>query len=317
MKNSIRIGFLGVAATLLVGGIALLVVDNTPAQTAGVICVALAFIIPASFWLHSAFSAERRDLRDSVDNAVTQVVSYTSALQDTAKRLGIQNDARFLPEGFLGLQKQSLVLEEDPQTGPDRVRMAVLGHLPSHIRLEDLNEERGRQLYDNWEPPHLVSDYVRLVNRRSSALRRFLDSGGIVREIYDKTKLSQYVAIGSTFHDKIQDPKEEILERLRAILHFIDKSNYYICLVGGQEDAPGPHFLLKQGVGLVMDIRTAETQKHFTKSLDGLFTDSLEIMNGFEEKFRMSWRQIEKDKAREFLEGLIATLRGDSDQKKA
>ena len=40
-------------------------------------------------------------------------------------------------------------------------------------------------------------------------------------------------------------------------------------------------------------------------------------MNGFEEKFRMSWRQIEKDNAREFLENLIDRLRDYSSFKEA
>ena len=220
----------------------------------------------------------------------------------------MRNDARFLPEGFIGLQKQGLVLDEDQQIGADRVRMAILGHLPSHMRLNDLTEERGRQLYENWEPPHLVADYVSLINRRSWALKRFVDSGGVVRDIYDKVKLAQYVAQGSTFHDKVLDPSEEILERLRRLLHYVERPNYYICLVGDEEDRPGPYFLLKQRVGLVIDLRTAETQAHFTKSLDGLYTDSAIALDGFEEKFRLTWRPTEKDEVRDLLANFVRQL---------
>lgn len=311
MKTGAKVGLLSGGATLLVGGVTLLLtLENTPGRTAGVLCITLAFVIPAAFWIQAAFVAERAQVRTSVDSAVEKLQSYNRNLEETARRLGVRNDARFLPEGFIGLQKQSLVLEEDTQTGPERVRMAVLGHLPSHMRLTELSDERGRQLYDNWEPPHLIADYVRLVNRRSSALRRFLDTGGIVREIYDKAKLSQYVAKGSTFHDKIQDPPDEIIERLRTLIHFIAKPNYYISLVGDDQDRPGPHLLLKQGVGLVVDLRTAETQKHFTKSLDGLYTDSPVVMEGFEEKFSLAWRQIEKDQVRDFLENLVRKAQG-------
>jgi hypothetical protein len=139
-------------------------------------------------------------------------------------------------------------------------------------------------------------------------LRRFVESGGVVREIYDKTKLSQYVAQGYTFHDRIVDPSDEILERLRALIHYLHKSNYYICLVEEGEDQPGPYFLLKQGVGLVIDLRNTETQKHFTKSLDGLYTDSPIALDGFEEKFRLVWRHMEKDNVLDFLSGLIKDI---------
>lgn len=317
MAKALSLAAMGISATFVIGGVTLLLsIPSTAAKVAAVVAIAAGFLLPVILWLNAAFIAERASVNAVINDTsarldsqcksvISQLESYTQAMNDTASRLGVRNDARFLPEGFIGLQKSFLILDEDSQLGPDRVRMAVLGHLPSHMRLNDLTEERGRRLYENWEPPHLVADYVSLINRRSRALRRFMDSGGVVREIYDKAKLSQYVAQGYSFHDKVQDPSDEIRERLRALIHYLAKPNYYICLAEDDEDQPGPYFLLKQGVGLVIDLRNTETQAHFTKSLDGLYTDSPIALGGFEEKFRLNWHQTEKDKVLEFLSGLV------------
>jgi hypothetical protein len=319
MAKVLNLAVVGVSATFVVGGVTLLLTTtSSPAKVSGVLIIAIGVLIPIILWLNDTFTAERAAAAAAItatiakldalsENAISQMESYTKAMNDTADRLGVQNDARFLPEGFIGLQRSCLALDEDPQVGPERVRMAILGHLPSYMRLNDLTDERGRRLYENWEPPHLVSDYVRLINRRSSALRKFVDAGGVVREIYDKTKLSQYAAEGWTFHDRVQDPPDEILERLRTLIHYLAKPNYYICLLG-EEDRPGPYFLLKEEVGLVIDLRTTETQKHFTKSLDGLYTNSPVALEGFEEKFRLTWRQMEKDKVLDFLSGLVKKI---------
>lgn len=320
MAKAFSLAALGLSATLIVGGVTLLLTSSvTAAVVVGVVAIAVGFFLPAAIWLNTAFTAERasasaalNDISAQFDSQckgmISQLDSYTQAMNDTARRLGVRNDARFLSEGFIGLQRSFLTLDEDSQVGHDRVRMAVLGHLPSYMRLNDLPEERGRRLYENWEPPHLVSNYVGLINRRSRALRRFVESGGVVREIYDKTKLSQYAAQGYTFHDRVVDPSDEILERLRALIHYLQQPNYYICLVEDGEDQPGPYFLLKQGVGLVIDLRNTETQKHFTKSLDGLYTDSPIALDGFEEKFRLVWRHMEKDKILDFLNGLMKEI---------
>jgi len=312
-------GVVGISLTLVATGVTLLVaVSDDAALVAAVVSIVLGTLLPIVFWFRTSFFAERARAEAAISasteslerfssGVVSTLAEYTRSMEDTASRLGVMNDARFLPEGFIGLQKQCLVLDEEPQVGQDRVRMSILGHLPSHMRLNDLSEERGRLLFENWEPPHLVSDYVNLINRRSAALRKFVDSGGVVREIYDREKLTQYVAQGSTFHDRVQDPSEEIAERLQTLMHYIQRPNYYVCLTS-DEDRPGPYFLLKQGVGIVIDLRTTETQKHFTKSLDGLYTDSPIALDGFEDKFTLNWRQTEKDKVRDFLTGLLNEL---------
>jgi hypothetical protein len=327
MGKALNLAVLGLSATFVVGGVTLLLATSgSPARVAGVLIIAVGVLIPVILWLNAVFMAERAAADTAInattaqlgalsENVISKLQSYTQAMNDTADRLGVQNDARFLPEGFIGLQRSCLALDEDTQVGPDRVRMAIMGHLPSYMRLNELTDERGRRLYENWEPPHLVSDYVRLINRRSAALRKFVEAGGVVREIYDETKLSQYAARGWTFHDRVKDPPDEILDRLRALIHYLAKPNYYICMLGEDEDRPGPYFLLKERVGLVIDLRTTETQKHFTKSLDGLYTNSPTALEGFEEKFRLTWRQTEKDKVLDFLSGLVRKISAANEQK--
>jgi hypothetical protein len=69
-------------------------------------------------------------------------------------------------------------------------------------------------------------------------------------------------------------------------------------------------------VGLVIDLRTTETQAHFTRSLDGLYTDSAVALEGFEEKFRLTWRQTEKTEVRTFLLNLIREITQEAERRK-
>jgi hypothetical protein len=173
------------------------------------------------------------------------------------------------------------------------------------MRLEPLTEKVGKALYYNWEPPHYIPEYVNLVNQRAQAFRAFIEKGGIVREIYEKSKIQQYVMKGFTFHDRVVDPTEEIEERLRALLRYLDSQNYYISLLEDETDRPGHHFLLKSNVGLVIDLRTTDIQRHFTQSLEGLYTDSQPILEQFERKFAIAWKQSDKSEVRNFIEDLL------------
>jgi hypothetical protein len=315
-------GVISVAVTIALTGITIdVTLKSEGGRVVGGILTGLGFGLLLVWYLRELASAERIRLTSEANEAAERLQSASSGilaqfeggvrnLADTLEKFGAQNDARFLPNGFIGLQARCLALDDDPQVGHDRVRMAILGHLPSHMRINDLSIERGGKLYDNWEPPHLIDDYVSLLNRRSSALRRFIDSGGVVREIYDQVKLEQYVQHGYSFHDKVVDPRDEIIERLQALLYYIAKPNYFISIVSPDDDRPGPYFLLKQGVGLVVDLRTTESHKHFTRSLDGLYTVSPKALEAFEEKFSLTWRATLKDDARVFITGLITELQG-------
>jgi len=193
------------------------------------------------------------------------------------------NDARFIKDGFIGLQKQINILESSQNIGKGYERLAVLGHLPSFMRLNPLTEEIGRILYYNWEPEYYIPDYVDLVNQRADFFKSYIDSGGISRDIFFKNSISKYVQNRFTFHDKNEDPLEEIEERINTLIHYNKKKNYFLYLL--EEEKTVPKFLLKTKIGLVVDLRTTEVNKHFTHSIDGLFTQSDEIIKEFSRKF--------------------------------
>lgn len=350
-------GVVGLGAVLVSVGLPLILTsDAASVRVLGAACMIVGFLAPTLWLLRVSFNQERSALvretqrlvtgleatrqelvdfvqqqraeaqepgdapqtwRATTDEVLTRLADTVSNLR-TAFPLGAsENDARFITRGFIGLQTQSLRLDEDDLIGPNHERMAILGHLPSHVRLTEMSLERAEKLYDNWEPPYLVPDYVRLVNRRSKAMRAFLDNGGYVREIYHQAQFSHYVEHGNTFHDLVKDPPVEIIERLNGLLEFLKYPNYSICILGKEEDRPGPYFLLKQGVGLVVDLRTTETDRHFTKSLDGLYTEAPEALQGFAEKFTLTWPRrdhssqhdyTDRTTVRRFLNDLVAQL---------
>jgi len=193
------------------------------------------------------------------------------------------NDARFISDGFIGLQKQINTIESSVTSGRGYERLAVLGHLPSFMRINPLKEAVGRILYYNWEPEYYIPDYVKLVNERSQFFKAYIENGGISRDIFFKKSISNYVNHRFTFHDKNEDPIEEIEERLKTLKHYNRERNYYLYLI--EEEKTVPKFILKTNVGLVIDLRTTEVNKHFTHSIDGLFTQSDDIIREFTRKF--------------------------------
>lgn len=318
MNSNANWGIVALASALVLSGVPLMVAsDRTGAIVAGAVISGSGSVMVVVYIVVALFMRERGRvtasatsaldvIQQSTDGIITNFEEGVAQLNKVVERMGILNDARFVPEGFIGLQEQCLVLDSDLRTGARHVRMAVHGHLPSHVRTARLTEARGAGLYDNWEPPHLVTRYVELVNLRYESLKKFLDDGGVVREIYDKDKIAQYAKQGFTIYDKIIDPVEEIRERINALLALVQRPNYYVSLLGQEHDErPSQYFLLKQDVGLVIDLRTNQTRKHFTKSIDGLYTNSATAMAGYEEKFQLMWNGTEKSVATAFLENLI------------
>lgn len=313
-------GLSGLAVGLVLAGIGFILQSSSATSRAlGATAIVLGAAIPLGAWIRAVAYANRNRRSTESQNVVESLERSTStilstfdtsvqSLESALNRLNEQNDARFLPQGFIGLQRASLVLDGNQEIGNERIRMASLGHLPSHMRTNPLALDRGELLYDNWEPPHLVAEYVDLVNRRSDALKRFIESGGIVREIYYKASLTKYVETQSTLHDNIMDPHDEIIERLNTVLAYLRRKNYSISLLDGKGDALGPHFILKKGVGLVLDLRTTETNKHFTRTIDGLYTETPETLRAFEEKFELMWQPTTRNEARAFIAGLISQL---------
>ena len=203
---------------------------------------------------------------------------------------------RFIPNGFVGLQKESVALEKKDiravnthdRNYRDRIdRIAVYGHLPSFIRIEDMKVELGKKLFGNWVPQGKIEDYVDLVNQRRKAFWDFVTTKkGIVHDVFDKRRIELYVTGKCTMHDRVMDPPEEIIARLEAVRHLLkDYVNYHVHLLDRPMERPGPFYFLKQGVGLVVDLRSADTTNHITGSYDGVFTEDKKIIKQFMYEF--------------------------------
>jgi hypothetical protein len=307
-----KIIFYPLAITLTIGGITLMLTHNEVnlVLAFGVVLTIIGIILLVALIFDDKLQSNNDKISNASKGLETQIQNYTNQLEEVGNKLNLLNDARFIPDGFIGLQRQSILLELNTDTGNDRVRMAIMGHLPSYMRLKPLDETTGKKLYHNWEPPHYIPEYIELTNKRKKAFDTFLENNGVVREIYEKDKIQQYVTQHSTFHDKVEDPIEEIKERLEALKFYINKyPNYYICLLESETDHSRHHFLLKQNVGLVLDLRTTDIKSHFTKSLEGLFTDSKSTLEQFEQRFSSAWVQQEKLDTIAFIDGLLATLK--------
>ena len=217
-----------------------------------------------------------------------------------------ENNAKFILDGFIGLQRQINILESSLSVDRGYERLAILGHLPSFMRLNDLSVEIGMSLYLNWEPEYVIPEYVELVNQRAEYFRSYIEKGGIARDIFFKPSIQNYVENRFTFHDKNEDPASEIQERLEALLYFNKKPNYFLYLL--DEEKAVPKFLLKTKVGLVIDLRTTEVNKHFTHSIDGLFTQADDILKEFSRKFSnlIESQKVNRVTANQnFLQGLL------------
>jgi hypothetical protein len=235
------------------------------------------------------------------------VQEYSKNLYTLAEKVGISSDAKFIPDGFIGLQRQAIMIESNLEIGDDYVRMAIHGHLPSYMRIAPISDERARLLYVNWKPPHFVPEYHKLINQRREAFDSFLNKGGIVREIINKDSLVRYVKSKVALHDDILDPHQEIEERLSALLYYMKKKNYYVSFL--EKEYNFPRFLLKSNVGLVVDIRTSGEEHHFTRSIDGLYSKSEAVMDEFERKFESIWQSPNPSEDKEFIESLLKELK--------
>lgn len=302
---------LGIFASLIVAGVGILSTSGgtTPASggTAAAVAIILIGIGIIALVLINIYEL-RRGLLERLSNeysrlntiseslagqlqaaatGITDVVQdHTRTLEHVAGQLGVQNDARFVPTGFIGLQRESIELENASVPGRETpLRMGVFGHLPSHVRTAPLDRDTGAKLYHNWEPPHLIEQYIQLVNDRRAAMLRFLEDGGVIREAYEQGKIEQYIEQRHTFHDQIDDPLDEIEDRLRALRGLLDRDNYYLYFIEATEDRTTPYYMLKPHVGLLIDLRTTEPERHLTRSIDGLVSTSAEAMDDFQRKF--------------------------------
>lgn len=266
MNSSFLLGIIGLSATMVIGGLTLILSLEDPiAKYTGVGLIIIGFVITAIFIIYLQFESFKKinkKYRDevhksleehhfklethqkkfetnihentiTVENAFDKITSelslsnknrdkglsdYFDRLEKVIQDAGLQNNAQFVSGGYIGLQKQVNILESSYGTGNDYVRMSVLGHLPSYMRINDLSEERGRKLYKHWA--HLVPDYVKLTNQRKDDFRNFIDKGGIARDIFSKHDIEEYVNSRCTFHNSIEDPIEEVEERLKALLYY-------------------------------------------------------------------------------------------------
>jgi hypothetical protein len=294
MSKSTFYLLLGICSGSIISGAALLPNSTGTQVVVGIMLVGMGVIAFFIVIVYYETGTLKTSLQSSAAQLNQSIISYTNSLKQVAEQIGVVNDARFIPDGFIGLQRECIAFERNSPPGVRPVRMGVFGHLPSHLRLSPLNIERGMQLFDNWEPPHMIADYIALVNERRDAILAFIKSGGVCREIYEQMRIEQYLSKRYTFHDQVVDPLEEVEERLNALRSLLDYKNYYLCFIPPTEERTGPYYLLKQGVGLIIDLRTTEPERHFTRSVDGLFTNSPRTMDDFERKFERASKTMDR-----------------------
>lgn len=298
MSRGVFYTCLGISASVITTGATMISDSAGTGASVGIILVGIGIIAMIILMvirdnqllksgLRSLISELENSLRSSMSELENTIKNNTKSLKDAEKEIAVMNDSRFISDGFIGLQKEFVVLENNVSLGLGPTdRMGVFGHLPSHIRNTDLEVSRGKILYFNWESPQMIPTYVKFVNERRMAMLRFLDSGRICREVYEQAKIEQYLKDRYTFHDRVVDPLEEIEERfdgLRLLLKTYQ--NYYLYFIPSNIKRTGPYYLLKQNVGLILDLRTNEAGQHFTDSIDGLFTNSRQVMDYFAKKF--------------------------------
>ena len=309
---------LGIAATFFGIGITMVFLTEIVFRIIGALVCVVSFIIPIALVIYYKFKSietinidYKNQLTEGIKSYHEQIdhemQKYTSTLSNIISRSSIDNDALFIRDGYIGLQKQINILESSSEIGNGNVRMCISGHLPSYMRLKDLSNDMGSKLYKSWKPPNMVKVYVDLINQRRHAFQNFIEKGGIARDIFYKNDIYEYIHDGCTFHDNVEDPIEEMEERISALLSYIKHDNYYICLI--DEKRTSPNFLLKQGYGLVVDMRTTEVDAHFTNTVDGLYTNSKDIIKEFERKFELNWHpdhQTNKRDIERFLQDLLS-----------
>lgn len=346
MKTSKQYLLLGTSATIIVGGISIVFIENNWAKYTGILLILIGTLTLILLIIYNQYKSLEQantdyqnhlssfltgykgevtgefnnqknrmesistSINTKLDNFSTNIITglndHFNKYKEVIENTGIENDAKFIKEGFIGLQKKINTIENSSGTGDEFVRMAVLGHLPSYMRLNDLTIEMGRKLYSSWEPPYLVTTYIQLVNQRKHAFNNFMQNGGVARDIFLKQELEDYVRNGCTFHDSVEDPVEEIEERINALLRYIEMPSYWICLL--DEHKKTPNYIMKEQTGIVIDLRTTELKRHFTDSIDGLYSSSPKILHEFRRKFQMNWpndRQSDKNEIKKFLRGLL------------
>jgi hypothetical protein len=215
-----------------------------------------------------------------------------------------KNDAYFIKGGFYALQKTVVELEKN--TDKDKARYAVLGHIPSYMRRNPLTDKEAGQMFRHFRPAYLINDYVKLVNERFELFKDFLNKGGFIQEIYFKSDIENYVdGKNSPFDDAI-DPISEVKERLSAMIEYNSKSNYYLYLL--DKKVAIPKFVLKDKLGLVIDLRTVDTHTHLDNSYDGIFTKSHNVMTDFYSKFHKLVNDMNRNSNYSFLKNQLNHL---------
>jgi hypothetical protein len=293
------------------------VVPGMRAKVIGVILLALGGVLGPVFLLQSLYV--RRIKKDTV-NAVRDsrawlethlgetrqlVTEYTARLVESAERTGAAYDVKAISGGYIAMQQAAFCIDSVPLLEKNATkRMAIQGHVPSYVRGKPLTLEIGKKIFASWNPPDMIPEYVSLVNQRRTQLHALLDHGCWVKDIYHKSILIDYAKKGYGFPDAVEDPNEEIYERLSFMLQCLDLENYHLSLL--EKDMPGTHFLLRPNVGLVLDLRTSSRKPHFSDSIQGLQTNSLPVLAVFESKFDALWRVTKKDEARKFLKELLS-----------
>jgi hypothetical protein len=205
-------------------------------------------------------------------------------LKHAALNIRRQGWGSFVAQGAIGLQKFSIELETHVHSD-NMARFAIHSHLPSFIRSTELTLERGDQLYATWHPKGPGSHYYDLVNRRTKTVGDMLKSNAHIYDVFQLSSIDKYVSDKHTEHDEVEDPDDEILDRLNTLRNWIQtySKNYHVYIL--RDSRKGPGFLLVRDRGVLIDIRTTEKTYSFEHSIDGVYTEDPQLLKEFERKF--------------------------------
>lgn len=322
------VGLVGIVASII--GIV-----NKPSEIWLILSLNASFIY-SLMWIHfklinDSFDEQAKLINktlDEQDKKVNMILDHsgkvdlaaqdqTKIMEDLTKSLNknieaITRNALFIPNGFIPVQRRAISIERMPVT-EGSIRYAVYGHIPSHIRDNELSDDVANAIYENWKPEFQITEYKDLINTRRKVLDEYLEAGGICYEYYTEKAFTQYIE-GHTQFDEIQDPLDEILTRIQKLRTLLEYKNYYIFVFKSEE--LGPSLLMRFNdeaddsvdIGLLIDLRTPGHTTDFKKRSYGIYTDSIEVCKLQREKLDMMKEKSsvsDKVKIRKALDGLI------------
>jgi len=313
-RKWVRISASGAISVLLFGGVGFLngVEILKPYQiqimfAAGALSVVTFFI--ALFWDFTELGADVKkalfEIQDIQSRVSAPLAKHEKQFNELSKKLtslqpvleattkNTRQNAEFIYGGIIGLQRKSIEIELIPVEDA-RLRYALYGHLPSHIRNSELTVPVARELYSGWTPDRLIEGYTKLINIRWRAHEDFLSNGGECWEFFTKDSLDEY-AFGRTEFDPIIDPVEERKARFEKLKELNRMEKYHLQIfekgLGSDlllraSELPEEDFSFQKGE-ILIPLRLPDSVTNFEESCYGVYSHSAKTVNAYQKKVEL------------------------------